>query len=924
MKRSIGVLFTILLGTSPLFAEYLPPSGGEEVPELYSPSFVAGGVDVTSLAAIHGEAVNPAVGAFRERFTLHGGYVGLAGLGDTPENQGWRGNVVNVAGSLPTAWGVWGLGVHYVSSSLAGLDVGTSTRVRFSYARDLSPHFLLGAAAHATLGTKEAFDMGFALDLGFLHLPGNIGFLRDFRWGGTMQSMGKWFDTDTADDGDDRSAFPAPFTPMLGAGFSVYQTDELGVRLATNLSAPQFDNVRVGLQAELGFKEIFHLHGGVRFDLAQFNDERIALRPPFPSVGLRLNLSSLVGGTPSRRGNVQNQSRAELSLAPMIAGVGAVAAGVEIPIGRQDVSGPVIELQYPDVQYISPNNDGVQDYLRVPVRMHDEGLIKGWRFAVGTVGGKTVREIQNKDTRPENAGLNSLIEQLRAPEMSVAVPDAFLWDGTADDGSPVSDGQYNFLVHAWDDKGNETITEYRSVMLDRTVPTVTVSVTEPPNRLFSPNDDGNRDVLRIAQDGSTEESWEGRIVDGDGKAVRTYTWTDASPLPITWHGTNDADKPVPDGVYAYEIVSTDRAGNSARGRIDNIILNTETNTVFVTLGKTAFSPNGDGVHDQLTFGLYTSTTKGLTDWELQIVHEDGTVHKTFEGEETVPTSIEWNGLGTFGTVLQGTYTARYVARYQNGNEPTAESREFALDTAPPRAQIRVQPKPFSPDNDGVDDELFIEPTVQDAGKLASWSLQIYDPREKLFADFDGTGMPAERIRWDGRSLTGELVQAATDYPYRFTVSDAVGNATVLEGEIPVDVLVIREDGKLKIRITNITFDPNSPELATDDVTNFEKNIRILDRIAEILQKYRSYDIRIEGHAVRVHWEDEERGEQEEREELGPLSKARAETVKTALVERGVDADRLVTVGLGGTEPIVPHSNLDERWKNRRVEFVLIR
>jgi outer membrane protein OmpA-like peptidoglycan-associated protein len=113
-------------------------------------------------------------------------------------------------------------------------------------------------------------------------------------------------------------------------------------------------------------------------------------------------------------------------------------------------------------------------------------------------------------------------------------------------------------------------------------------------------------------------------------------------------------------------------------------------------------------------------------------------------------------------------------------------------------------------------------------------------------------------------------------------------------------------------------------LATDDVNTFEKNIRILDRIAEILQKYRSYDIRIEGHAVRVHWEDEERGKQEEREELGPLSKARAETVKTALVERGVDAERLVTVGLGGTEPIVPHSDLEERWKNRRVEFILIR
>ncbi len=923
MKQIMSVLVATVFGSALLFADYLPPTGGEEVPELYSPSFVAGGVDVTGLASIHGEAVNPALGALRERFTLHASYVGLAGLGDAPENQGWRGNVVNVAGSLPSAWGVWGLGVNYVSSALAGLDVGTATRVRFSYARDTGPHFLLGGAAHATVGTKEAFDMGFALDLGFLHMPGDLGFLQDFRWGGTMQSMGKWFDTDTVDDGEDRSAVPAPFTPMLGAGFTVFRNEELGVRLGTTLGAPQFDNIRVGLQGQLSFKELFDLQAGFRFDVAQFTDERIALRPPFPSVGMRLNLASLFGGS-ADRGNPQNQGRAQLSLAPMIGGVGAVAVGIELPIGKQDVSGPVIELQYPDVQYISPNNDGVSDYLRVPVRMHDDGLIKGWRFAVGNADGEAVREIRNKDVRPENAGLNSLIEQLRAPEMSVAVPDAFLWDGTADDGSPVPDGQYSFVVQAWDDKGNETVTEYRSVMLDRSAPAVTVLVTEPEDRLFSPNDDGNRDALRIAQEGSTEESWEGRIVDSTGAVVRTYTWTDASPLPFTWHGTDDADKPVPDGVYAYEISTTDRAGNTARAGVDNIILNTETNTVFVTLGETAFSPNGDGVHDQLTIGLYTSTTKGLASWEVQIVHEDGAVHTTFEGEETVPSSVVWNGLGSFGTVLQGAYTARFVARYENGNEPSAESREFTLDTAPPRVQIRMQPQPFSPDNDGVDDELFIEPTVEDASRLGPWSLQILDPREKLFAEYGGVGTPSERIRWDGRSADGELVQAASDYPYRFTATDAVGNTTVLEGEIPVDVLVIREDGKLKIRITNITFDPNSPELATGDVEKFEKNIRILDRIAEILQKYRSYDIRVEGHAVRVHWDDEERGKQEEREELGPLSKARAEMVKAALVQRGVDAERLATVGLGGTEPIVPHSDLEERWKNRRVEFILIR
>lgn len=31
-----------------------------------------------------------------------------------------------------------------------------------------------------------------------------------------------------------------------------------------------------------------------------------------------------------------------------------------------------------------------------------------------------------------------------------------------------------------------------------------------------------------------------------------------------------------------------------------------------------------------------------------------------------------------------------------------------------------------------------------------------------------------------------------------------------------------------------------------------------------------------------------------------------------------------TIGYGGNRPIVPHSDLDNRWKNRRVEFILIK
>ena len=168
------------------------------------------------------------------------------------------------------------------------------------------------------------------------------------------------------------------------------------------------------------------------------------------------------------------------------------------------------------------------------------------------------------------------------------------------------------------------------------------------------------------------------------------------------------------------------------------------------------------------------------------------------------------------------------------------------------------------------------------------------------------------------------MQAAEDYPFEFYVEDIMGNATAIQGSIPIDVLVIRDGDRLKIRISNITFEPNSPSLETDDPKVMEKNAWVLERIAGIFKKYASYFIRIEGHAVSVYWDDEEKAKLEQTEVLVPLSHARAQTVMDTLVSYGIDAERIQVEGIGGAQPIVPHGDLENRWKNRRVEFILLK
>ena len=107
--------------------------------------------------------------------------------------------------------------------------------------------------------------------------------------------------------------------------------------------------------------------------------------------------------------------------------------------------------------------------------------------------------------------------------------------------------------------------------------------------------------------------------------------------------------------------------------------------------------------------------------------------------------------------------------------------------------------------------------------------------------------------------------------------------------IPVDFLVERIGDKLKIVISNIYFKAFTADFQDVEPELAEKNMRTLDRLAE------------------VHL---------------PLSIERAQAIKEALVTRGITEGRMSVEGFGGTQPVVPHSDLDNRWKNRRVEFIL--
>lgn len=87
----------------------------------------------------------------------------------------------------------------------------------------------------------------------------------------------------------------------------------------------------------------------------------------------------------------------------------------------------------------------------------------------------------------------------------------------------------------------------------------------------------------------------------------------------------------------------------------------------------------------------------------------------------------------------------------------------------------------------------------------------------------------------------------------------------------------------------------------------------LDPIAKLIAKYPTYPIQILGHT-------DNRGRAGE---LLALSQARAQTVFSALVARGVEPRRMMVSGQGPNEPIADNKSSAGRQKNNRIEIVFL-
>ncbi|MBQ0004127.1 MAG: OmpA family protein [Treponema sp.] len=577
---------------------------------------------------------------------------------------------------------------------------------------------------------------------------------------------------------------------------------------------------------------------------------------------------------------------------------------------------------------ISPDSNGVQDeIIFTPVVKENADVIK-YNF-----------EIKNA----KNAVVYSQKETSK-------VPSSFIWNGKDNSKNILADGIYTATLTTESANGSVAKAEVSDIVLDTKAPFVEVTAD---NIIFSPDGDGKKEELILQTSNcSLENLWTVSILDKNNKAVKEFKYNKyingTSSSVLKWDGTDNSGNKVSDGVYSVLINSTDDAGNSYKKVISKVTLDTRPVKAYITRAYDGISPLSKTGLTQQKINLRTSVPDGIKSWTVDIKNEKGEKVYSFnkENSKTLEKEIFWNGTVSAGEKdsesksAEGIFYAELNMEYEKGNIVKEKTPGFICSSIAPELGVITTPEFFSPDNDGTDDDLFINLSAKTKAKLTSWSFIIYNPQEsgragKPFWKQEGTAKISEILTWNGLSNIftekngqAERVQSAMDYPWEFTVTDSLGLTSVVRGKISIDILVIRDGKVLKMAVPSIIFRSNAADFKTAKEAPGSKvtpeqaanNERVLKRVADILKKFPDYTITVAGHANNITGtEEEETGGDIP---LVPLSRNRAEFVKTRLEAYGIESKRMTVEGKGGRERIAALNDRENWWKNRRVEFLL--
>jgi flagellar hook assembly protein FlgD/outer membrane protein OmpA-like peptidoglycan-associated protein len=771
LKRLVFLVTALLLFSYGYSVKQLP--GSQYTYDGYGAKEISlGNTGISEMGDIDGNSFNPAALGDTRRMA-NSLTIGGFGSPDLMTALGF---------ALPTGFGVFS--INGIFSGASGTNsLNSLWGAQINLAKPITENLFWGAGiSFRTASALSKSDWQAGLDMGMIYTDPSdkkgFGYL-DPSYGIVLKNIGKTVSISNYD------AFPAM---GLGVGASFYpvKLDIYKLKVLGDLSLPfnpfnflfnvgvenilfDFLKIRLGYMlnsSSLGITSVGPLNfgigltGKVKVDPKNVKQETIQVK----GAGERLENSTDIDISYALQ-NQQFNGKNEF----------AHFVSVNVAWGFYNEQKPDIKI-VPDHAYFSPNFDGTQDTVKLALNIHANALVYGWVVNVMDKDKKVVKTYKSMDKlQIQNLTFPKALEQIFSSKQQVEIPKEVEWDGQDENGLRLPDGDYTYVLRAWDENKNTAESEPSYIHIDTVVPKMETAVE---SAIFSPNNDGAKDTISFSvksQDILAYDKVTATVRDASGNAVKNYSYDGKVPDKVVWDGNDNNSKPVPEGDYTFNILVSNEAGNKAENTIAGIHLVRAYQSVEISPSADAFSPGSAGAENQVVFRQKVSDGKGLDKWSLKVYDSGSKAVKEFKGEKSLPEEIVWDGKDNSSKVLpDGIYGYDLQLNYDSGNFPKTGKKNIKIDTTAPMVTIKPEYTAFSPNGDGKQDTVTFTQTVKGEdddileAKISDNSGTIYYYNKYSLKDFP------KSFTWNGLDKDLKPLPEGK-YAYIIDGTDRVGN-----------------------------------------------------------------------------------------------------------------------------------------------------
>ena len=351
MKKFFSAAAVLVFVLSAVNA-YNPPVYGDNLFELSSPRQLANGSSVVGgglfYASPESIAVNPALTAKEQRIDLNLANTSLFSSNDTNDSR--YGNAFQAGILIPFKRFVFSGYGNLTTVTFNEMNLGDSFNLKFGLAKEITDRLTVGSSLNCVgIFWGAGTDWGLSANLGFVYTYGNLGFLKDFRYGVALLNLGKNFGNTTLAgiDGKTASAFPSIATLKLGLAGTLVQNDIIKLGFSFDLTAPAFQNLITDMGLQFAVKDMLFLSVSEKINIRELVN---GVKNVMPSVALTFRFTFDVKNNDYLQKNGWNQSEMSANVAwrQFNETVNAASYGVDINLGLKDEAPPVIKLWLED------------------------------------------------------------------------------------------------------------------------------------------------------------------------------------------------------------------------------------------------------------------------------------------------------------------------------------------------------------------------------------------------------------------------------------------------------------------------------------------------------------------------------------------------------------------------------------------------